>query len=87
MTIDELAGKMKMLAAEIGGNHHTPKEAEKILKDLADELDDININMSLMLNECLKEADNVFTGVSERSRWLTLKERSYKEVRNEDNKA
>lgn len=87
MTIDEVAGKMKMLAAEIGGNHHSPKEAEKILKELAYELDDININMSLALNECLKEADNVFTGVTESYRRLTLKERSYKEVRHENDKA
>lgn len=78
MTINEVACKMKMLAAEIGGNHHSPKEAEKILKELAYELDDININMSLMLNGCLKETDNVFTGVTESYRRLTLKERSYK---------
>lgn len=79
MTIEDIATKMRMLAYEIGGNHHSPKEAEKILIELADELSEVNINMSIKLNKCLNEVDDKFTGISENYRFIHLRQKNIKE--------
>ena len=80
MTIEDIAAEMRKLAMEIGGEHHSPKEAEKLLNDLADELAEININMSIKLNKCLKEVDDDFTGVTDGYRFLYLRQKNIKEL-------
>jgi len=81
MSIEDIATKMRMLAYEIGGSHHSPKEAEKILIELADELSDINVNMSIKLHA----VDKQFTGVTENYRNIYLRQENIKENMNDNN--
>lgn len=47
MTLNEISVRMKVLADECGGNHHTGKEAEEILNSLARELDDVALAITV----------------------------------------
>lgn len=76
-TIENIATKMRMLAAEIGGNHHSPKEAEKLLAELADDLSEVNINMSIKLHSAVNEIDEI-TGISDRYRFWYQKAKNIK---------
>ena len=78
-TIIEITTRLRALAAEVGGDHHTNKETEKLLNEIARELDDINVNMSIDINKAVAKMDAKYTGVSERYRFLVLKERNIKE--------
>ena len=83
-TINDIATKLRMLAAEVGGDHHTNKETEKILNELAKDLDNVNINLSIDINKAISDIDAKYTGVSEQYRFLTLRQRNIKE--NEEKK-
>lgn len=89
MTIENVATKMRRLAWEIGGNHHSLQEAEQLLLDLADQLSEININMSIKLNDALKEVDDQYTGVSKEYRFLTKRQKNIEDLanRNKDQEA
>ena len=78
-TIIEITTRLRVLAAEVGGDHHTNKETEKLLNEIARELEDINVNLSIVINKAVAEMDAKYTGVSEQYRFLTLKERNIKE--------
>lgn len=78
-TINDIATKLRMLAAEVGGDHHTNKETEKLLEELAKDLDDININLSIDINKAISDIDAKYTGVTEQSRFITLRQRNIKE--------
>ena len=81
-TIIEITTRLRVLAAEVGGDHHTNKETEKLLNEIARELDDINVNMSIDINKAVAEMDAKYTGVSEQYRFLTLKEKNIQEHAN-----
>lgn len=81
MTIENIATKMRTLASEIGGNHHSPKEAEKILNILADELSEVNMNISIRLHDAIKESDEL-SGINDSYRFLYQRQENIKE--NED---
>jgi hypothetical protein len=80
MRIERIVVEMRRLAAEIGGNHHTPEEAEKLLYKLSDELCETNVNMSIKLNQVIAEVDAEYTGVSEVYRYLYLRQKSIDEL-------
>ena len=80
MTIENRVTKMRMLASEIGGEHHTPKEAEKLLNELADELSETNIQMSIKLHKCLEEIDNDYSDIDDCARFLYLRQKNIKEL-------
>lgn len=78
MTIENIATKMRVLASEIGGNHHSPEEAEKILNVLADELSEANMIMSIHLHKTLKLAD-ALSGIDDSYRFLYQRQKNIKE--------
>ena len=78
-TIIEITTRLRTLAAEVGGDHHTNKETEELLNEIASELENINVSMSIDINKAVAEMDAKYTGVTERYRFLTLKERNIKE--------
>lgn len=82
MTIENVITKMRRLAWEIGGNHHSLQEAEQLLINLADQLSEININMSIQLNDALNEVDDQYTGVSKEYRFLTKRQKNIEELAN-----
>lgn len=79
MTIENIAKKMRVLANEIGGEHHSPKEAEQLLNELADELSETNIQMSIKLHKCLEEIDNDYSDIDDDFRLLYLRQKNIKE--------
>ncbi len=81
MTIENIATKMRDLAAEIGGNHHSPKEAEKILNALADDLSEVNMNISIRLHDAINEADGLL-GINDSCRFLYQRQKNIKENKN-----
>lgn len=81
MSIENIATKMRVLASEIGGNHHSLEEAEDLLNKLADELSEINMNMSIRLHDAIDEVDGL-AGINDRYRFLYLRQKNIKE--NED---
>lgn len=81
MTIENIATKMRVLASEIGGNHHSLEEAEDLLNKLADELSEVNMNMSIRLHNAIDEADGL-SGINDSYRFLYQRQKNIKE--NED---
>lgn len=84
MTIEDIATEMRKLAWEIGGNHHSPKEAEEILIRLANQLSELNMNMSIKLNSCINEVNDNFMGISKEHRFLYLRHENIKEQTDEE---
>jgi len=81
MTIENIATKMRVLASEIGGNHHSPEEAQDLLNDLADQLSEVNMNISIKLHDTISEADGLL-GINNSYRFLYQRQKNIKE--NED---
>ena len=80
MTIEDIATQMRRLAWEIGGNHHSSKEAEEILIRLANQLSEVNMDMSIKLNSCMDEVNDNFMGISKEHRFLYLRHKNIKEL-------
>lgn len=61
-TLNDIATELNVLAAEVGGDHHTNKETEKLLREISFELFDLAF-------EIRKSADIVlpFLGISDRA--------------------
>ena len=78
MSIENIATKMRVLASEIGGNHHSLKEAEDLLNKLADELSEVNMNMSVRLHNAIDEADGL-SGINDNYRFLYQRQKNIKE--------
>ena len=78
MTIENIATKMRTLASEIGGNHHSLEEAQDLLNKLADELSEVNMNMSIRLHDAIKEADGL-SGINDSYRFLYQRQKNIKE--------
>lgn len=83
MTINNIATEMRVLASEIGGNHHSLEEAEDLLNKLADELSEVNMNISIRLHDSINEADGL-SGINDSYRLLYRRQKNIKE--NEDGK-
>lgn len=77
-SIENIATKMRALASEIGGNHFSPKEAEKILNVLADDLSEVNMNISIRLHDAINEADGLL-GIDDSYRFLYQRQKNIKE--------
>ena len=73
--IEQIATDMRCLAQEIGGEHHTFKESERLLKELADELSNVNMEFSLKIHE-LFDKDDVYTGITDNARFDERKQRN-----------
>ncbi len=78
MAIENIATKMRALASEIGGNHHTPEEAQDLLNKLADELSEVNMDISIRLHDTINEADGLL-GIDDNYRFLYQKQKNIKE--------
>jgi hypothetical protein len=76
-SIESVATRMRMLAAEIGGNHHSAKEAEELLNGLANELSEINMQMSLKLHQCLDRVDD-YAGIYDSYRETYIRQENIK---------
>jgi len=83
ISIENIATKMRVLASEIGGNHHSPEEAQDLLNKLADELSEVNMNISIRLHDAINEADRL-SGINDCYRLLYQRQKNIKE--NEDGK-
>ena len=77
MSIEHIATKMRILASEIGGNHHSLEEAEDLLNKLADELCEVNMNMSIRLHDAINEADGL-SGINDSYRFLYRRQKNIK---------
>lgn len=77
-SIENIATKMRALASEIGGNHHSPEEAQDLLNKLADELSEVNMNISIRLHDAIDEADGLL-GVDDSYRFLYQRQKNIKE--------
>ena len=82
MSIENVATRMRMLAAEIGGDHHSAKEAEELLNGLANELSEINMQMSLKLHHCLDRVDD-YAGIYDSYRETYLRQENMKKYAKE----
>ena len=81
MTIENIATKMRALASEIGGNHHSPEEAQDLLNKLADELSEVNMNISIRLHNAIDEADGLL-GINDSYRFSYQRQKNIKENEN-----
>ncbi len=81
MTIENIAIQMRVLASEIGGNHHSPKEAQDLLNKLADELSEVNMNISIKLHDTINQADELL-GIGDDYRFLYQRQKNIKENEN-----
>ena len=84
MSIENIATKMRALASEIGGNHHSLEEAQDLLNELADDLSEVNMNISIRLHDAINEADGLL-GINDSYRFLYQRHKNIKENEN-DNK-
>lgn len=82
-SIENIATKMRALASEIRGNHHSPEEAQDLLNKLADELSEVNMNIFIRLHDAIDEADGLL-GIDDSYRFLYQRQKNIKE--NEDGK-
>lgn len=75
-SIRQIATNLRVLACEIGGNHHTPKESEELLMNFADRLDDIGY-------ELITESRRFETisGVSRKGYELYLRQKNIEELK------
>ena len=78
MSIENIATKMRTLAFEIGGNHHSSEEAQDLLNKLADELSEVNMNISIRLHDAINEADGLL-GINDNYRFLYQRQKNIKE--------
>lgn len=80
-SIQQIATNLRVLACEIGGNHHTPKESEALLMNLADRLDDIGY-------ELITESRRFETisGVSRKGYELYLRQKNIEELKKKKRK-
>lgn len=76
-TIEDIATNMRMLASEIGGNHHTNKESEEILNKLADMLSTSNIQIALTI-DAMKNQVKENTGIRDEHLRLFLRQQNIK---------
>lgn len=81
-TIEDIATNMRMLASEIGGNHHTNKESEEILNNLADMLSTSNMQIALMV-DAMKNQVKENTGIRDEHLRLFLRQQNIKKNRKE----
>lgn len=77
-SIENIATKMRALASEIGGNHHSPEEAQDLLNKLADELSEVNMNISIRLHDAIDEADGLLD-IDDSYRFLYQRQKNIKE--------
>lgn len=77
-TIEDVSTCMRSLASEIGGSHHSPEKAEMLLRNLADRLSEINMQMHLTMHESFK-----YQGISDDYRKRYLRQQNIKEYENE----
>lgn len=54
--INNIATDMRMLAAEIGGDHHSNKESEKLLLGLAQRLDKVGYDTILLIDRTFRDS-------------------------------
>ena len=76
-SIENIATKMRVLASEIGGNHHSLEEAQDLLNKLADELSEANMNLSIRLHDAINEADGLL-GIDDNYRFLYQRQKNIK---------
>ena len=81
MSIENIATKMRVLASEIGGYHHSREEAQDLLNKLADELSEVNMNISIRLHDAIDGADELL-GINDKYRFLYRRQKNIEE--NED---
>ena len=81
MSIENIATKMRALASEIGGKHHSPEEAQDLLNKLADELSEVNMNISIRLHNAIDEADGLL-GINDSYRFSYQRQKNIKENEN-----
>lgn len=79
ITIENIATEMRVLASEIGGNHHSLKEAEDLLNKLADELSEVNMDISIRLHDAINDADGLL-GINDSYRFLYQRHKNIKEI-------
>ena len=80
-SIENIATKMRVLASEIGGNHHSLEEAQDLLNELADDLSEVNMNISIRLHDAINEADGLL-GINDSYRFLYQRHKNIKENEN-----
>ena len=66
--LNEIATNLRRYAAECGGEHHTPKEIEKYLNEVANEINEIAYQTTVLI-----EDSRQYLGVS--NRFFELMER------------
>lgn len=76
-TIEDIATNMRMLADEIGGNHHTNKESEEILNKLANLLSTYNMQ-TIVSVESMKNRVMENTGIGDRYLRMFLRQENIK---------
>ena len=80
-SIENIATKMRVLASEIGGNHYSLEESQDLLNKLADELSEVNMNISIRLHDAMNEADGLL-GIDDSYRFLYQRQKNIKENEN-----
>lgn len=78
MTLNEISVRMKVLADECGGNHHTGKETEEILNSLARELDNVALAITVATDSHYVKIRE-FTGRTERCVRIFLREENIRQ--------
>ena len=76
-TIEDIATNMRILASEIGGNHHTNKGAEEILNKLADMLSTSNMQIALILDTMMNQVKEN-TGIRDEYLRMFLRQQNIK---------
>jgi len=74
MTLNDISTKLNMLAAEVGGNHHTNKETEQLLRDLSDEVYKLSFEIRKSLAAVVP-----FTGITDKHFELGLRHEDMEE--------
>ena len=75
MTINDIAVEIKRIAEYAGGGHLTNKEIESELVKIANNLDEVNMELSIMLAINTKKAEINYLGTTQRGRERYLRER------------
>lgn len=83
MNINEICTELRVYAAECGGEHHTPKEIEAKLKELAEELQQIAYDMKAAGLGYAKVNES-FTGITNEHYRLYMAAESFKKLNPED---
>ena len=71
MNLLKIAGRIRRIANEVAGNHHSPEETESLLLNIADELDDIAINTADIMARATTDVVYGKMGISQENyeRW------------------